>query len=596
MKRQLFSPQVRAFSLATLATLALSALPASAAAPDLDGDGIPNVVDPDIDNDGIPNALDKNIDGGVAKAGPNAGRHIGDHLDNDSPAERDIDGDGLPDDSLGEKDIDGDGKLDDDDLETDIDGDRRGDDSSTEMDIDGDGRDDASAMEDDIDGDSLDDDDDGEDDIDGDSRSDDDDDDIDGDNRRNADGVEDDTDGDGRRDEDADEENDDGDSHGDRDDDDDDNDGEADEDDPDHRHEDDEQEIEISLTAQPAAPAGSRCRVKIQRMATGKIELEIDARDLPAGAYEVVVNDSVLGALQLEPDDDRTEGEQEFETNPNKPDELPLPFDPTGLPVQLRRGGVVYFAGVVPTTPPPGDLGGATGSGELVLTRSPEAPAGSKAVAAVEFGVSGAKELQVELEGLAPGVYDLVIGEAVRGTITLGGAAGNSGQLRFKTEADDEDEIPLDFPVSGAPIAVVAGGVSYFFGTLPASPNGGIDPGGDDNGGGAAVGVALTRGAGLSGEAEAGVEIQFGAAGPVGLEVEVEEIPAGGYELVVAGTVRGVLNVVSGDNGLRGRLRFEAMPNDDGELVLDFPAAGQPVLIRQGDRVFFSGTSPATGS
>ena len=49
------------------------ALPAQAATfdpADIDGDGIPNIVDPDVDNDGIPNALDRNVDGGVAKAGP----------------------------------------------------------------------------------------------------------------------------------------------------------------------------------------------------------------------------------------------------------------------------------------------------------------------------------------------------------------------------------------------------------------------------------------------------------------------------------------------------------------------------------------------
>lgn len=592
MKRQLLSTRFRALPLATLAVLAaLTGTPARAAAPDLDGDGIPNVVDPDIDNDGIPNALDKNIDGGVAKTGPHAGKYIGDRLDNDNPAEKDIDDDGLPDDSLGEKDTDGDGKLDDEGLETDIDGDRRADDSSTEMDIDGDGRDDDAPDEDDIDGDSLDDDDHGEDDIDGDDRSDDDDDDIDGDNRRNADGLEDDTDGDGRRDEDADEDNDDGDSRGDRDDDDDDNDGRHDEDDTDHRHEDDELEVEASLTAQPAAPDDSRSRVKIQRMATGKIELEIDARDLPEGDYEVVVNDVVLGALKMIADDDRTEGEQEFETNPNDDDELPLPFDPAGLPVSLRRGGVVYFAGTVPTTPPPGDLSGVTGAGEIALTRGESAPAGSRATAALEFEHSAAHELEVELHGLPAGSYEVLIGDSVRGSITIA-QAGESRQIRFKTEADDPDEIPLDFPVGGAPIAITAGGVTLFFGTLPASPNGGIDGGGDDNGGGDPVVAALTRGAGLSPEAEAEVEVQFGVAGPVGLEVEVEEIPAGAYEVVIGGEVRGVLNVVDGDNGLRGTLRFEVVPNDPDENLLDFAAAGQPVLIRQGALVYFSGMSP----
>ena len=72
---------------------------------DIDGDGIPNIVDPDVDNDGIPNALDRNVDGGIAKFGPMRGRWVGDRLSNDSTAEKDIDGDGLLDDSLAELEI-----------------------------------------------------------------------------------------------------------------------------------------------------------------------------------------------------------------------------------------------------------------------------------------------------------------------------------------------------------------------------------------------------------------------------------------------------------------------------------------------------------
>ena len=120
---------------------------AATSAPDLDGDGIPNIVDPDVDNDGLPNATDRNIDGGIAKTGPYAGQYIGDHIENENPAEKDIDDDGLADDSLAEKDIDGDGKLDDDAIEDDIDGDNRKDDSTAERDIDGDGKDDESDEE-----------------------------------------------------------------------------------------------------------------------------------------------------------------------------------------------------------------------------------------------------------------------------------------------------------------------------------------------------------------------------------------------------------------------------------------------------------------
>ncbi len=320
-------------------------------AADLDGDGIPNLVDPDIDSDGIPNAVDPNVDGGIARSGPFAGRYIGDHLENDSPAEKDIDGDELLDDSLGELDIDGDSFRDDDDAERDIDGDGRDDDSPTELDIDGDGRKDDDLSEDDIDGDGRDDDDSLEDDIDGDGVGDDVDDDIDGDGRPNASEFEYDTDGDGLLDDDPEERDTDGDGLDDREDSDDDNDGIADEDDPDHRPESDEVEVELYLTAGSAAPAGSRVKVKVQRMAFGEVVFGIDAEDLSAGDYELVIDGVSRGILALESDGDKTKGEIDFETTPDYEGEQLLDFEVIGLPIQIVRNGVVYFSGIVPIPP-----------------------------------------------------------------------------------------------------------------------------------------------------------------------------------------------------------------------------------------------------
>ncbi len=585
---------IRTFARAVALSAALGLLwthgAAGGTAADLDGDGIPNIVDPDIDNDGIPNALDRNIDGGIAKTGPYAGKYIGDHLDNDNPAEKDIDGDGLPDDALGERDVDADGKLDDAPSEDDIDGDRRADDSPGERDIDGDGRLDDDDREDDVDGDGLDDDDVMEGDIDGDDRSDDGDDDIDGDNRGNADSAEDDTDGDGRKDEAADEMNDDGDSLMDRDDSDDDNDGVSDEDDSDHHGEDDEQSVEVNLTAQPAAPGGSRSRVELQRMATGKIELTIDARNLPVGTYDVVVNGTLLGPLVMEQDGNRTEGEQRFETNPNKPDELPITIDVIGLPIAVEKDGVVYYAGTVPT-PPESNATGSSGTGELRLTRGETAPAGSKATVSVEFGPLGAKELEIELEDVSAGNYEVFIGDASR---TVMAVSGGSEQVQFKIDADPgEDELPLNFPVAGAAVSISKDGVVVFFGTLPAGPGGTVDPGADDNGGGQPVVAALTKAPELSGEASGEVQVQFGAAGAVGFEVEVEAIPAGNYDLWIGGELRAVLMVADAGNGPEGKLRFEIVPDAAaGELPLDFAVSGQAVTILQGETVYFSGTVP----
>ncbi len=99
---------------------------------------------------------------------------------------------------------------------------------------------------------------------------------------------------------------------------------------------------------------------------------------------------------------------------------------------------------------------------------------------------------------------------------------------------------------------------------------------------------------GLSPEAEGSVEIKVGNSGVTGLEVEVEEIPAGDYDLIVGGVNRGTLSVVLAKGKLRGKIRFEVVPDGNGEILLDFPVAGESIVISQGATTFFSGTAPAT--
>lgn len=280
------------FTALMVATFAAVSTPLADAKPrDIDADGIANRVDSDVDGDGISNIDDRNVDGGICKRGPKKGKYVGDRVPNGSTREKDIDDDGLTDDSPREKDIDGDGLADD---------------SKKEKDIDGDGIPDVS------------------------------DDDVDGDDKDNA--LDDDCDGDGKgrgRDDD-----DDGDGVNDDSDNDDDNDGIDDG--------DDLGEVEVSLTGSADAPTGSRVRVKIRKALSGEIELEIRGRNLAVGTYDVVVNATKIGELEMEADKDRTEGEVEFETTPDDPDETALPFDPSGLPVEIKQGSTVFFSGAVP--------------------------------------------------------------------------------------------------------------------------------------------------------------------------------------------------------------------------------------------------------
>ena len=468
-------PLFRAKSgLGWIVAISLTLLPlhlrAATNAPDLDGDGIPNIVDPDIDGDGIPNALDDNIDGGIAKTGPYAGQYIGDHVNNDNPAEPDIDSDNLADDSLGETDIDGDSKTDNDPLELDTDGDRRADNSPDELDIDGDSRMDDANNEDDIDGDSLDDDDIVEADIDGDNSNDGVDSDIDGDTRSNSAVDEEDIDGDGRLN--IDDDDGDGDGYGNRDDDDDDNDGLNDEDDDDHHNEIDEERVSNDLALTAAALSKSRARISIQRMATGRIELRVDADDCDPGNYTVVIGGVARGTLVTSGKAGKASGELRFK-NGGSGESEPLNFEVIGQPISREYGGVAYYTGVVPTPPDPLPGGGTgeppvTSSKNVKLTAAAGVSSEAEAKIVVDFGLAGVVEIEVEAEMIPAGTYDITIDGVLRGTLIIVQDGDQSeGSRHFEVIPDEPGELLLDFAVTGKSIVISQSGSTWFSGTIP---------------------------------------------------------------------------------------------------------------------------------
>jgi hypothetical protein len=373
---------------------------------DLDGDGIPNIVDPDIDNDGIPNALDKNVDGGIAKTGPFAGQFIGDHSDNDSPSELDIDEDGLADDSLAENDVDGDGTND--STDGDIDGDGRQNNSTSDFDIDGDGlrNDDAADMDDD------------------------------------SDGVDD------------------------IDDDDDNNDGTHDIDEANHHNEDSENEVQADLIAQPAAPVDSSVKVTLQRFGTGSAKFAIDAKDLAVGSYEVFVAGVTHGLVEVVQESNKTRGTLTFKTADSGSGDPLLNFPVAGLTVELRQGATVYFSGPAPALPPSEHE---EGSDSVQLTRGEGISNLAEAEVVMEFGPSGPTTLEINLQKVPVGDYSVNIGDATRGTLVVHATAnGNSGQLDFEIGGSGST-LPLNFPSAGQSIAIVQGTTTWFFGQLPAT-------------------------------------------------------------------------------------------------------------------------------
>jgi hypothetical protein len=77
------------------------------------------------------------------------------------------------------------------------------------------------------------------------------------------------------------------------------------------------------------------------------------------------------------------------------------------------------------------------------------------------------------------------------------------------------------------------------------------------------------------------------AGGPLQLQVELEDFPAGDYKLVIADVLRGTLSIISGC----AVMTFKMNPAS-AEQPLDFPTVGQSILITDGSTVLFSGVLP----
>ena len=132
----------------------------------------------------------------------------------------------------------------------------------------------------------------------------------------------------------------------------------------------------------------------------------------------------------------------------------------------------------------------------------------------------------------------------------------------------------------------------YYSGVVPTTPLPGVERGTTGTTGVGKVVLVRMAEAPAGAKAKAVVKVQFGVAGLVALEVEVERILAGDYELIVGGVSRGVVTVAGQGGQERGVLRFMAVPRDPADRLLDFAAAGQRMVIRRGETLFFSGVLP----
>lgn len=206
----------------------------------------------------------------------------------------------------------------------------------------------------------------------------------------------------------------------------------------------------LVLTACAVVPAhaGPKNQIKVFMLNTGvdpdargrllfvenkaQLQVKLKVTSLAPGSYDVLLGGTVVDTLVVGSDG---EGMISYRSRlkGSKPSG-PLPYDPRGETIEIAQVGVptTYLACDVPETPTSGKT-----LVEIDLLNMGVQPA---ATAEAEFEEKyGRMTLEVEVEGMLPGTYDLVVGGADAGDIVVGSSGEAELELDSRPCSEDGD-------------------------------------------------------------------------------------------------------------------------------------------------------------
>ena len=322
--------------------------------------------------------------------------------------------------------------------------------------------------------------------------------------------------------------------------------------------------------------AEGHCRIKF---GGSKSRFEVRVEDLVANTEHVLEVDGLAWATFTT--DKKGRAKLRFSSRPRGAKELLLPGDPRGGTVSVDNGAADVLAGVCSGE---GESSGSTAKLRARLVPTDLAPVGSEAKATFEIRKDGRRKFEVELERVPSGDYPVFVDGTERGTVAVGSLG--RGQLEW---GDDDGGPPLDFDPRGKLIDVAGSAGILFSGSLD-----GAIPGVNQCTFSETVTALVAAPAAGAGSGDTKLRTREDCRRD--FSVEIEDVPAGAYELFVGGVSRGTLQVADVGGQLKGELEFTSEPGEVDELYLDFEPVGAVLEVRQGATVFFSLTQgPGTG-
>ena len=334
----------------------------------------------------------------------------------------------------------------------------------------------------------------------------------------------------------------------------------------------------LTPVTQEAEGASGEARYEIGKYWSS---LHVGVLDLAAGDYTVRIGGVDRAMLTVGAIPGATAGEVEFRTFSNDPDVLPLDFDPVGQQVEIVDSmDVTQLSGMM-GIPVDFELCDHEEFETLNLrVRMFPTDLAPFADGKIKFTSKKKKQdLKVELKFLPAGDYTLWVGGEEVHAFTV---EKKVTHLRFSTKFGKK-KAPLDFDPVNQDFEVRQGDDVYLFGILDRKDLGNKDF--------EQIEVDLVNTGedpDASGEAE-----WTRIADASSFEVKVKNLDVGMYDLLVGGTIVGVIDVTeNGAGGMTmGKIEFKT-PMDHDHPPLTFDPRGMLIEVAQGGVVYLSATFP----
>ena len=196
-------------------------------------------------------------------------------------------------------------------------------------------------------------------------------------------------------------------------------------------------------------------------------------------------------------------------------------------------------------------------------------------------------EFKVAVEDLTTGTYDIVVADTSRGELDVTGDEGEA-EVEFRRPSEEGHPL-LDFDPRGQRVEVQQGGTSYLEADVPTTGNENEEDEEEEDEEEVEIEIDLNN---TGPDSDATGEVEFEKeTDKAAFTVEVEDLTMGTYEVVVADTARGELDV-RGDV-VEAEIEFRR-PSEEGHPPLDFDPRGQRVAVQRDGTPYLEGTLPTT--